>query len=438
MENDLTSSNRKSKKLVFKSNFKKEQVSKIKNDFLSCLNFHLHRVINNIPTYPKIKRIPAFILCVACTAIPFALVLKPVVSVRMGGKHIAFAQNTGSVNLAKDLLQYSISRSNNSDFEFSNKIEFARSFSISDNVESTEQLIKSIANSSDDICLASAISVNGQIIGACILKDDTTEVLKSLLDEYKSNPSDKASFVQDVKVSTLPILNDNILTSDELLQRIKNDNILDVQVISTEQHTETVPYQTRKIESDQIEQGVTKTMQVGRNGIASVTEQVVSLNGIETQRSKISSTVLTPATDCIIAIGTKSNGVGTGQLIVPISSYRFSSGFKLRNGIWHKGVDLAAPVGTAVYAADNGIVTTAKLSDSFGNYIVIDHQNGMQTLYAHNSSLIVKQGDVVSKGQQIALSGNTGNSTGPHLHFEVHSNDVAVNPCIYLSFNSQD
>lgn len=438
MENDLTSSKHKNKKLGFKSDFKKEHICKRKNIFLSRLSFHLHRIINNIPTYPKIKRIPAFILCIACTAIPFALVLKPVVSVKIDGKHIAFAQNTGSVNLAKDLLQSSISKSNNSDFVFSNKIEFSPSFSLSDNVESTEQLIKSIANSSDDICLASAISVNGEIIGACMLREDTTYILKSLLDSYKSSSSDKASFVQDVKVSTLPVLKDNILSSDELLQSIKNDNILDVQVISTEQHTETVPYQTQKIESDQIEQGVTKTMQVGRNGIASVTEQVVSLNGIETQRSKLSSIVLTPATDCIIAIGTKSNGIGTGQFIVPISNYRFSSGFKLRNGIWHKGVDLAVPVGTAVYAADNGVVTTAKLSDSFGNYIVIDHQNGMQTLYAHNSSLIVKEGDVVSKGQQIALSGNTGNSTGPHLHFEIHNNGVAVNPCIYLSFNLQE
>ncbi len=75
-------------------------------------------------------------------------------------------------------------------------------------------------------------------------------------------------------------------------------------------------------------------------------------------------------------------------------------------------------------------------SDSYGNYIILDHGNGLKTLYAHNSALLAGVGDVVAKGTQIALSGNTGNSTGPHVHFEVHINGVAVNPELYLTLGA--
>ena len=120
-----------------------------------------------------------------------------------------------------------------------------------------------------------------------------------------------------------------------------------------------------------------------------------------------------------------------------MTEYRFTSAFKFRNGRWHKGVDLAVSEGTPVYAADNGKVIVSEWSDSYGNYIIIDHQNGLKTLYAHNSALLVNVGDTVTKGRQIALSGNTGNSTGPHVHFEVHYNGVTVNPELYVSFGTE-
>ena len=98
----------------------------------------------------------------------------------------------------------------------------------------------------------------------------------------------------------------------------------------------------------------------------------------------------------------------------------------------HKGNDYAAPVGTPTYAADDGTVTIAGWSDSAGNWVVIDHGNGLVTKYMHHSRIVVSQGQTVKKGQKIGEVGSTGQSTGPHLHFQVELNGVAVNPDDYL------
>ena len=120
--------------------------------------------------------------------------------------------------------------------------------------------------------------------------------------------------------------------------------------------------------------------------------------------------------------------------MVPVTSYTFTSGFKMRWGKLHGGVDLAVPEGTPVYAADNGkVIVAGDLDNGYGSYIILDHQNGYKTLYAHNSELLVSVGDIVAQGDQIALSGNTGNSTGPHVHFEIQVNDEKVDPQQYVT-----
>ena len=119
----------------------------------------------------------------------------------------------------------------------------------------------------------------------------------------------------------------------------------------------------------------------------------------------------------------------------PVSGYTFTSAFKWRWGRLHSGVDLAVPEGTPVRASDNGKVILAENSgDGYGNYIILDHGNGFKTLYGHNSALCVSVGDTVSQGDLIAYSGSTGNSTGPHLHFEIHLDDEKVDPERFLSF----
>ncbi len=95
---------------------------------------------------------------------------------------------------------------------------------------------------------------------------------------------------------------------------------------------------------------------------------------------------------------------------------------------FHTGADLAAAPGTPIRAVLSGIVREAGFDPSYGNYLRIDHHNGFSTLYAHCSSLLVKEGDAVRRGQRVAKAGSTGDATGPHLHFEIRLNGVCLDP----------
>lgn len=125
---------------------------------------------------------------------------------------------------------------------------------------------------------------------------------------------------------------------------------------------------------------------------------------------------------------------GSGRLAYPTSYRTISAGYpNYKSGAYHGGVDFRCPTGTPVYASDSGYVAIAKnLTYSYGRYILINHGNGLSTLYAHNSQLLVSQGQAVERGQLIAYSGSTGNSSGPHCHFEVRLNGNRVNPLSYL------
>jgi murein DD-endopeptidase MepM/ murein hydrolase activator NlpD len=99
---------------------------------------------------------------------------------------------------------------------------------------------------------------------------------------------------------------------------------------------------------------------------------------------------------------------------------------------YHSGIDISASYGAAICAADGGTVTFAGWKGTYGKLVIITHDNGTKTYYAHNSSLLVSSGQKVYKGQQIAKAGSTGRSTGVHCHFEVRVNGNAVNPLSYL------
>ncbi len=129
-----------------------------------------------------------------------------------------------------------------------------------------------------------------------------------------------------------------------------------------------------------------------------------------------------------------STGSGSGALIYPTDSRTISAGYpNYSSGAYHGGIDFPVSTGSNVYAAASGTVILVKyLTYSYGYYVMIDHGDGLSTLYAHNSQILVSVGDTVTQGQVIAKSGSTGNSTGPHCHFEVRVNGTAVNPLNYL------
>lgn len=132
--------------------------------------------------------------------------------------------------------------------------------------------------------------------------------------------------------------------------------------------------------------------------------------------------------------GAAPTGSGTPSasgFIWPLNG-TFVSGYGMRSGRMHEGIDIAAPTGTPVWAAAAGTVIHSGWLGGYGLLVVVDHGNGVATAYAHNSSLLVAVGQNVSQGETIALVGSTGNSSGPHVHFEVRVNGVAVDPLLYL------
>lgn len=126
--------------------------------------------------------------------------------------------------------------------------------------------------------------------------------------------------------------------------------------------------------------------------------------------------------------------IGSENFIYPVKVVNITATYpSYSDGSYHSGVDFSVPKGSEIMAASDGVVSTVrKLNYSYGYYIIIDHGNGLSTLYAHNSEILVNEGTVVKQGDIIAYSGSTGNSTGPHCHFEVRINGNCVDPMPYL------
>ena len=129
---------------------------------------------------------------------------------------------------------------------------------------------------------------------------------------------------------------------------------------------------------------------------------------------------------------------------LPVSMGYYSSNFGYRvdpitgKSTFHTGVDLIANVGTPVMAAAGGVVASSSYNGEYGNMVDVDHDNGLTSRYAHLSRSLVKAGDVVMKGQVIAMVGVTGRTTGPHLHFEVREKGIPLNPNKFLSMGNND
>ena len=236
-----------------------------------------------------------------------------------------------------------------------------------------------------------------------------------------------------------PGYNINKLQIGEVLTLSASVPYLTMTVVQRERYVEDVMYDIEYTDSANLYKGDYKITSPGQYGAADVVATVTYVNGEETERTVLSSVTLRePVTEQRLQ-GTKERPtwLPTGSFRWPVSGRitSYFGGRKSPGGIGstnHKGIDIAAPKGTPVYAADGGTVTYAGWMSGYGYLVRINHGNGYETYYGHNSSLTVSVGQHVYKGQQIARVGSTGNSTGNHCHFEVRYNGVAKNPLNYL------
>lgn len=169
-------------------------------------------------------------------------------------------------------------------------------------------------------------------------------------------------------------------------------------------------------------------------GYHEVTALITKRNGLESGREMIDEVVIDEPVCKIVEVGTKT----PPTYIKPLSGGRQSSGYGKRKAPTkgastnHRAIDWATPTGTAIWASSGGTVSVAGWQSGYGYVIYINHPDGNQTRYGHLSKILVKSGQTVKQGQKIALSGNTGRSTGPHLHFELRVNGTPVNPYNYI------
>ena len=236
-----------------------------------------------------------------------------------------------------------------------------------------------------------------------------------------------------------PGYNINKLQIGEVLTLSASVPYLTMTVEKQERYLDDVAYNIEYTDSADLYQGDYKVTSKGEYGKADVMAKTTYVNGEETERTILSSVTLKePVTEYRLR-GTKPRPTWypTGSFRWPTSGRvtSYFGGRKSPGGIGstnHKGIDIAVPRGTPIYAADGGTVTYAGWMSGYGYLVEINHGNGYVTRYGHNSSLTVSVGQHVYKGQQVARAGSTGNSTGNHCHFEVRYNGVAKNPLNYL------
>lgn len=222
------------------------------------------------------------------------------------------------------------------------------------------------------------------------------------------------------------------VTKGSKLNVLQKAPLIEVSLEEIIVNVEEVPFQTVTKDDDNMIKTQRKVERAGVPGQKETSVRIQSKNGQTISSIVEGSRMSREAVDEIVCVGTKDS-LATGKFINPTVG-RFTSPFGPRWGRFHYGIDIANSVGTDIKAADGGVVTRAGRAGSYGNLIIIDHQNGTSTRYAHLSRIDVKVGQTVEQGQSIAKMGNTGRSTGPHLHFEVRVGGKAVNPLNYVKY----
>lgn len=227
----------------------------------------------------------------------------------------------------------------------------------------------------------------------------------------------------------MEVLNEDELSETLYLSLNDEEPVLTGKSMQTFTHTEKYYAPCQYIYDDDMYNDEEEIIQEGKEGSMQVTVLATYFDGEELERKPFDTEITETAIPKVVHIGTKDRP----EYILPVISYTFTSGFGPRWGTNHNGVDLAVPVGTEVYAAADGVVVQSGWNGGYGICIDIDHGNGVVTRYGHMSQSDVAVGQNIEQGQHIGLSGNTGNSTGPHVHFEIRIEDEAVNPMDYIN-----
>lgn len=328
------------------------------------------------------------------------------------------------------------------DVEFPKKtIQFNKLIDNSINLSSVDEIKNNLKNSLNIKVKAYEVSLNKKEVGIISSKDMGKKILQDTGEYYvnknKLNPENIISVDINTKSNYQEVTTEfsKVLSREDAVKKIvdSNDKNLLVQVVikSKEKNVAETPQDTVILSSNELYLGDVKVVK-GSVGKAEFEKEVIYVNKEKTDSKVIKEDILVGSKSNVIYKGNK-NPIADGIAFLQKPSRGvITSNYGARWGEVHHGIDIAAKIGDPIGAALDGMVVEAGYNNIYGNTIMINHGNGIETVYGHSSKLLVKVGDEVKKGDIIALAGSTGRSTGPHIHFELRNNGIALNPISYL------
>jgi murein DD-endopeptidase MepM/ murein hydrolase activator NlpD len=282
------------------------------------------------------------------------------------------------------------------------------------------------------------LKVGGVVVGAGETVEQLRELVEGVIGAYAAPDTIKVQLRQSVAIAEEYVREDIQKNPDVLRALLDPANLnspfsLTVETIRQVSYTEAVPCQTFYIKDPTMYEGEEAVLVEGIDGVRRITENALYVNGEIEAKWVAGTEVLSEPVDGLVAVGTAKRPptASTGTYIWPAQG-RISSYFGRRTGFGssnHQGIDIANRRGTDIVAADGGLVIKAGWDNSgYGRLIIIEHDNGDLTYYAHCNAIYVNVGERVKQGQVIAAMGATGMASGSHCHFEIRVDNKPVNP----------
>lgn len=287
-----------------------------------------------------------------------------------------------------------------------------------------------------------SVNIDGEIVGYT----DNKSKLQSQINDYIENgENENVAFVQ---VNSLPeynmcLLKRNVNSDDDkIFNMIKSDGTTYYRYYAILDNQQEKIYVSTFIEAENIVEKLKERKSSNTEKITIAEKYETELKEMTAIDDAVSKLYVEPPKKVVVAkstVNTSTNissakvnlGISLAKPVGGIITSRFGVNSSVRSSS-HTGLDIATSLGTPVIAAASGTVSYADWKGSYGKLAIITHENGVQTYYGHCNALYVTAGQTVSQGQTIAAVGSTGNSTGPHLHFEIRVNGIAYNPQNYL------
>ena len=276
------------------------------------------------------------------------------------------------------------------------------------------------------------VTLQGEELGYINSKEKIEDEINNII----NNSEKEVSFVieENIPKCELVLNSTNIESDDEgVLEKVANNPIVAYKtyaiVLDGEEEQKVNSIDDAKKIVEEIKQEIDEEYQLtlGIKEVYTYNSELETLPDLTFAKANVEEDVNRK----IEILGATVNGVYLKRPIEGIITSRYGAISSVRSSA-HKGLDIANSKGTQIKAAADGVIKKAEYSGLYGNLVIIEHENGVETYYAHCSSLYVKKGDKVSQGDVIAAVGSTGNSTGPHLHFEVRVDGAPLNPQKYL------